>query len=139
MPFPVIDRSRYWAYAGGITSLLVQIHLVSSSTPITTTSSPPTSVTAPSEPSSPSSSPSSSLMLTLHIANRSSRSISSTSTATSEPRSLSSRTSISSTTPVSPFLLRCEESRLVARRLQGDPRQDLQTGQRQRCLRFQGF
>lgn len=28
MPFPVIERSRYWAYAGGITSLLVKLILI---------------------------------------------------------------------------------------------------------------
>jgi len=28
MPFPIIDRRRYWGYAGGITSLLVNFILI---------------------------------------------------------------------------------------------------------------
>jgi hypothetical protein len=49
MPFPVIDRNRYWAYAGGITSLIVLSIKFSSSTRITTTFSQLTSVIAYSE------------------------------------------------------------------------------------------
>ena len=46
---PWIDRNRYWAYAGGISSLLVLTSRCSSSIPTITTSSQPTSATAPSE------------------------------------------------------------------------------------------
>lgn len=88
MPFPIIDRSRYWAYAGGISSLLVPPQPLSSSTPITTTPSQPTSGTAPSATSSPSSSPTSSPMPMPHTASRSSRSTCLMSTATSARRNL---------------------------------------------------
>jgi len=49
MPFPVIDRNRYWAYAGGISSLIVLRHKFSSSTLTTTTFSRLIFVIAPSE------------------------------------------------------------------------------------------
>jgi len=70
MPFPVIDRNRYWAYAGGISSLLVRKSKHSSSTLITTTFSQPTSATAPSETHSLSWWLTSSLTPTLLIANK---------------------------------------------------------------------
>lgn len=100
MPFPVIDRTRYWSYAGGITALLVHIDGLSSSIPTTTTSSLSTCVTALSETSSPSSLPTSSLMLMPHTANKSWKSIFSTSIATSELTNSSNRTLTCSNTQV---------------------------------------
>jgi hypothetical protein len=70
MPFPVIDRNRYWAYAGGITSLLVHKLLPSFSTLTTTTSLQPTSDTAHLEACSPFWLVTFLQMLTLHIANK---------------------------------------------------------------------
>jgi len=70
MPFPVIDRSRYWAYAGGISSLLVHYFLFSSSTATTTMFSAPTFVTAHSETFSLSLLLTFSLMHMHHIVNK---------------------------------------------------------------------
>jgi hypothetical protein len=70
MPFPVIDRNRYWAYAGGISSLLVFYTLFSFFIPTTTTLSQPIFVTALSETFSHSWLHIFLLMLTLHIANK---------------------------------------------------------------------
>jgi hypothetical protein len=49
MPFPVIDRNRYWAYAGGISGLIVNQIVFRCSTLTTTTFSQLTYVIAYSE------------------------------------------------------------------------------------------
>lgn len=105
MPFPVIDRNRYWAYAGGISSLLVLIIWLSFFIPTTTTLSQPIFVTALSETFSHSWLHTFLLMLTLHIANKFSKLTFLMSIVISELRSLWSRMNIFSIIQVQKMLV----------------------------------